>query len=194
MAFFGECCYQIKRRFLCLLLLFVASFPATAQEVGFGLNLGGGSEAIQIEADGMEMRDREGIAIFTGNVSIMQGDRHLRAGKMIVHYGKPQGEAAPASASRGRGLGGTDIEKLEVSNKVYVKSGGQIATGDEGVFDAKANVMVMRGEKVVLIDGDNVASGCKLTANMATGRAQLEGCQSQQNKKGRVSIIMNRND
>jgi len=194
MAFFGEYCYQIKQRLLCLFLLFVSSFPATAQEVGFGLNLGGGSEAIQIEADGMEMREREGIAIFTGNVSVIQGDRHLRAGKMIVHYGKPQGGAVEANSSQGRGLGDTDIEKLEVSNKVYVKSGGQIATGDEGVFDAKANVMVMQGEKVVLIDGDNVASGCKLVANMTTGRALLEGCQSRQNKKGRVSIIMNRND
>jgi len=174
----------------------VASFPAAAQEVNFGLNLGAGSEAIQIEADGMEMREREGIAVFTGNVLVTQGDRILRAGKMVVHYNKPQaGEetSSGGTARAGRGLGGTDIEKMEVSEKVYVKSGEQIATGDEGVFNAEANELVMRGEKVVLIDGDNVAMGCKLTARMDTGRALLEGCPAAPNG-GRVSIIMNRND
>jgi lipopolysaccharide export system protein LptA len=40
----------------------------------------------------------------------------------------------------------------------------------------------------VLTDGDNVATGCKLTANMGTGKAFLESCKGQ--SKGRVSIIM----
>jgi len=150
----------------------------------------------------MEMRDKEGVAIFTGDVRVTQGDRLLRAGKMIVHYEKPsaqstEGEAQKPNANSASGLGSTGIGLLEVSDKVYVKSGTQIATGDAGVFNAKANTLVMTGEKVVLVDGDNIATGCKLTAHMNTGRAVLESCQATSpsgTRSGRVSIIMNRHD
>jgi len=171
-----------------------APISAFAQQASFGLGLGSGREAIQIDADAMEMRDKEGIAIFSGDVSVIQGERLLRAGKMIVHYEKPDSQsdgAAQRDAGSGGGLGSTGIERLEVSSKVYVKSGTQIATGDAGVFDAKTNILVMTGEKVVLVDGNNVATGCKLTAHMDTGRAFLESCPSS-SRGGRVSIIMNR--
>jgi len=154
---------------------------ARAQQTSFGINLSGGKEPVQIEADDMEMRDREGTAVLSGNVSVVQGDRMLRAGKIVVHYLK-----AGRSAQAG-GLGSTGVDKIEASNKVYIKSGTQVATGDDGTFDGKSNIMVLRGKKVVLVDGENVATGCKLTAHMDTGKAFLESC----SKKGRVSIIMN---
>lgn len=177
-----------------------------AQQTSFGINLSGGKEPVKIEADGMEMQDKEGIAIFTGNVSVAQGDRILRAGKMVVHYIKPKDNAVsgavsgaasgavsgPAQKNSG-GLGSTGIGRMEASGKVYIKAGSQVATGDEGVFDGKSNVMTLTGSKVVLTDGENVATGCKLTAHMDTGKAFLESCSSSR-KKGRVSIIMNRNE
>jgi len=178
------------------LLWFVIMTPHAilAQQANFGLGLGSGEEAIQIDANEMEMRDKEGIAIFSGDVSVVQGERLLRAGRMTVHYSKPSDNQKTQEGAEGSsGLGSTGIERLEVSNKVYIKSGTQIATGDAGVFDAKANTLVMTGEKVVLVDGDNVATGCKLTANMATGRALLESCPNN-SRSGRVSIIMNPND
>lgn len=157
---------------------------AGAQQTNFGINLSGGKEPVQIEADDMEMRDKDGIAVLSGNVSVVQGDRILRAGKVVVHYLKT-GRAGQAGAAGG--LGSTGVDRIEASNKVYIKSGTQVATGDEGTFDGKSNIMVLRGTKVVLVDGDDVATGCKLTAHMDTGKAFLESC----SKKGRVSIIMN---
>jgi len=186
---------QVGMKMAMVVSIGVACTSALAQQTSFGLGLGSGREAIQIDANEMEMRDREGIAIFTGDVSVTQGERILRAGKMIVHYKKPEAkEPQGENEDRGGGLGSTGIEKLEVSDKVYVKTGTQIATGDAGVFDAKANTMVMTGEKVVLVDGDNVATGCKLTAHMDTGRAILESCTAASTRQGRVSIILNNNN
>jgi len=189
MVFFAHP-YQMKVKLALMALALSMPSAGLAQQANFGLGLGSGREAIQIDANAMEMRDREGIAVFTGDVSVVQGERLLRAGKMIVHYEKPTANQTEGTTT---GLGSTGIERLEVSGKVYVKSGTQIATGDEGVFDAKANTLVMTGQKVVLIDGDNVATGCKLTAQMDTGRATLESCASS-SRSGRVSIIMNRNN
>ncbi|RCL00332.1 MAG: lipopolysaccharide export system protein LptA [Candidatus Tokpelaia sp. JSC085] len=148
-------------------------------------------EPVQIEADSMKIQDQERRAIFTGNVSVIQGDKMLRAGKMIVQYTKLKDKTEKSRWTLSHGdLGSTSIEKMEVANKVYLKSGYKVATGDRGIFDGISNVMVLSGSKVVLTDGDNVFIGCRLTAHMDTGQAFLESC-STMNKKGRVSMIMN---
>ena len=63
-----------------------------------------------------------------------------------------------------------------IDGKVYVKSKEQVATGDQGVFDMKTEVMTMTGKEVVLTEGQNVIVGCKLTVQMKTGLAQVDGC------------------
>lgn len=170
-----------------------ASIAQDSQQVPFGsLKLSDGKDPIKIDADKLEMLDKEGKAIFSGNVSVMQGDALLKSGKMIVYYNKSaQGEGGKAPAGTA-GLSGSGIDRLEISDKVYLKSGTQVATGDTGTFDGKSQVMVLQGQKVVLTDGDNVATGCKLTAHMDTGKAFLESCKGK--SKGRVSIIMSPND
>ncbi|MFC0244924.1 LptA/OstA family protein [Falsochrobactrum ovis] len=166
----------------------VAALAQGAEQVPFGsLKLSDSKDPIKIDADKLEMRDKEGMAIFTGNVSVAQGDALLKSGKMIVYYNN-DAETGEGGASGAAGLSSAGIDRLEVSGKVYLKSGTQIATGDTGTFDGKTQVMVLQGSKVVLTDGDNVATGCKLTANMDTGKAFLESCKGQ--SKGRVSIIM----
>ncbi|PRD43362.1 LPS ABC transporter substrate-binding protein LptA [Phyllobacterium phragmitis] len=177
----------------------VAAAPAPAlaqqqqQAVPFGgLNFSNGKEPVQINADRLEMRDKEGIAIFTGNVSVVQGQTALKSGKMTVYYAKsPENDAksgdAAAQPQAAPGLGAAGVDRLEVSGKVYLKSGTQVATGDSGTYDAKTQTMTLLGKKVVLSDGENVATGCKLTANTGTGRAFLESCKGQ---PGRVSIIL----
>jgi lipopolysaccharide export system protein LptA len=37
-------------------------------------------------------------------------------------------------------------------------------------------VLVLTGKRVTLSDGGNVATGCKLTVAMQSGRAKLTGC------------------
>ena len=86
---------------------------------------------------------------------------------MIVYYAKDGGSAA---------TGSSNIERLEVDGKVYVRSDKQVATGDRGEFDMKTEVLVLSGSEVVLSEGSNVLRGCKLTVQMKSGRAQVDGC------------------
>jgi lipopolysaccharide export system protein LptA len=64
-----------------------------------------------------------------------------------------------------------------------------VATGDEGYFDMRTEIMVLTGEEVVLTEGDNVIMGCKLTVQMASGRAELEGCAGETGS-GRVRMLL----
>jgi lipopolysaccharide export system protein LptA len=133
---------------------------------------------IQIESDRLDVRENDGVAEFTGNVSVVQDKTLLKAGKLIVYYVKDGGSAATGSAA---------IDHLEVSGKVYVKSETQVATGDAGTFDMKSQVLVLTGDKVVLSEGKNIAVGCKLTVHMKNGQAKLESCKD---GGGRVSIVL----
>ena len=151
----------------------LAQTEAESRITGLRLN---GNEPIEIESDKLEVREAENLAVFTGNVSVTQGPTILKSGTMTVYYAKDGGSAA---------TGSSNIERLEVDGKVYVKSDRQVATGDRGVFDMKTEVLVLSGNEVVLSEGNNVLRGCKLTVQMKTGRAQVDGC-SKGSGNGRV--------
>lgn len=169
------------------LLLIGLSFSAMAQSNSpstmSGLKLSG-DKPIQIESDKLEVRQNENLAIFTGNVSVVQGPTLLKAGRMKVFYvkkpeGEEQGKKTEGQAASG-GVspmsGGANIDHLEIDGKVYIKSDDQVATGDSGTFDMKSQVLVLSGNKVVLSQGPNVLVGCKLTVQMQTGLAQVDAC------------------
>ncbi|MDR7034435.1 LptA/OstA family protein [Mesorhizobium sp. BE184] len=157
-------------------LMLAGAVPALAQSDGANANAANstmsglklsGDKPIQIESDKLEVRQEDNVAVFTGNVSVVQGPTLLKAGSMKVFYAKDGGSAATGSAN---------IDHLEVDNKVYIKSDTQVATGDRGTFDMKSQVLVLSGSKVVLSEGPNVLVGCKLTVQMKTGLAQVDGC------------------
>lgn len=156
--------------------------PAEAQDGQSrltGLKLSG-DKPIQIESDRLEVRENENLAIFSGNVNVVQGPTVLKSGRMTVYYSDDGGSAA---------TGSSDIERLVVDKKVYVKSQNQVATGDRGTFDMRSEVLVLSGKQVVLSEGDNVAVGCKLTIQMKTGEARLESCKDGDGS-GRIKILI----
>lgn len=165
--------------------LFILGGLAAAQQGQPGRMTGitmSGDQPIQIESDRLEVRDNENMAIFTGNVSVVQGETLMRSGRMIVHYADNEGGDTSATGSG-------DIERLEVDGGVYVRSEGQVATGDRGTFDMRTEVLVLEGDEVVLTEGDNVVVGCQLTVQMATGLATLDGCDNGSGR-GRVKMLL----
>ncbi len=121
---------------------------------------------IQIESDSLKINDKDKIATFTGHVKVVQGDTTLRSGRMIVHY---SGNGSIAS-------GESQIQKIDVFDKVYVKAGDQEATADRGTYDMPAQLMTLSGKQVVLTQGQNVFVGCKLIVHVDSSEANLESC------------------
>ncbi|MQW57234.1 LptA/OstA family protein [Sinorhizobium meliloti] len=130
-------------------------------------------QPIQIESDKLEIKDPESKAIFTGNVKVVQGTTTLQAGNMTVFYKAGGGSVTSGNA---------DIDRIEVSNKVFLSSGAQQATGESGIVNLTNQTIVLKGKKVVLSEGKNVFVGCQLNVQMDTGEAQLDAC------GGRVQI------
>jgi lipopolysaccharide export system protein LptA len=167
---------------LTAVLAAVLALPGTAQAqqgatTPTGLQLSS-NLPIQIESDKLEVREKESMAIFTGNVTVTQADTLMKSGKMTVFYVKQAGGSATSGMS--------EIDHIEVNDKVYVKSKTQVATGDRGTFDMKADLLTLSGKEVVLSDGPNVLVGCKLTVKMSTGLANVDGCPKGEGGSGRV--------
>lgn len=130
-------------------------------------------QPIQIESDSLEIREQEKKAFFTGNVKVVQGTTTLQAGAMTVLY---SGEGSGVTQ------GDADIQRIDVTDKVFLSSGTQQATADTGYFEMDRQVFVLEGDRVVLSEGNNVFVGCKLTVQMNSGQAKLDSC------GGRVQI------
>ncbi len=149
--------------------LALASAPAGAQQTTSrmkGMQLSN-DQPIQIQSDKLEIQDQQNKAEFTGNVKVVQGTTTLQAGKMVVFYKSGGGSVASGDA---------DIEKIDVSGKVYLKSGTQEATADTGTFNLVNETLLLKGDKVVLSEGKNVFVGCQLAVTMRTGEAKLDAC------------------
>ena len=141
---------------------------AAAQTRTTGLQLTG-DKPVEIEGDRLEVLEDKSMAVFSGNVRVVQGDTVMRTGSLTIHYA---GGATGASITSG----GSQIERLEATGGVNIQSGNQVATGYSGVFEMKSQMLVLSGKRVTLSEDGNVATGCKLTVAMQSGRATLEGC------------------
>lgn len=146
--------------------------PALAQINGAAFSGFGGNskQPINIEADELEVIDGEKRALFKGNVRITQGKSTIQTSQLEVIYS-------------GDGSGGQgDISKLNLSGGVIAKSDNNTATGNSGSFDVKAEIVTLSGnaeDPVTLSQGENVATGCKLTASLKQNTANLTRCKGQ---------------
>jgi lipopolysaccharide export system protein LptA len=153
--------------FLLLMIFPVSAFAQS--EFKPAMTLSQGSGPIKIEADMLEVRDKDKAATFTGNVVVTRNDTTLRAAKMTVFYagGNAAGTAGLPSAEQ-------QVKRIEMSGHVLFVQKDQQGSGDSAVYD-KANEMLTMNGNVVLTQGQNVAKGQKLVVNMQNGQARLEG-------------------
>lgn len=149
------------------------SAPAMAQLSGGDFNLSG-DEPVQVDGDRLEVLEDRGLAIFEGNVRVVQGETVLRTGKLIIHYARDEAAGAVGAASQ--------IDRLEASGGVNIQSGNRVATGENGTYDMQSEVLTLSGKQVTLSEDGNVATGCLLTVEMRAGRSRLEGCADQSSR------------
>ena len=141
-------------------------------------------QPVHIESATLEVRDKDKMATFSGDVRVKQGDTGMRSKTLIVFYEGGEsatgGKSMPA-AQPGPG-GEQKIKRLEAHGAVVVTQKDQTATGDVGIFDMKANTVTLTGT-VMMTQGKNVLRGDKLVVDLTSGVSRVE---SGKNGTGRV--------
>ena len=144
---------------------------------------------VQIDAATLEVRDKDKVAVFSGDVRVKQGDTGLRCKSLLVYYeqdgeeaGKDDAKHKPMQAATPGPGGQQKIKRLEARGDVVVTQKDQTATGALGIFDMRTNTVTLSGN-VVMTQGKNVLRGEKLVVDLTNGVSRVE---SGKNGQGRV--------
>jgi lipopolysaccharide export system protein LptA len=164
-----------------------AQGPPNAFQQGLAKNRG---EPVKIQAATLEVRDKDKMATFSGDVHVVQGDTDMRCQTLIVYYEGDAGKDNTAAAGKapaptaakgakaaqpapGAGGGQQQIRRMEAKGSVVVNQKDQTVTGDLADFDMRANTLTLTGN-VVVTKGQDVLRGQKLFVNLTDGVSRME--------------------
>jgi lipopolysaccharide export system protein LptA len=157
-----------------------ASAPPSNAFQGFTRNR---KDPVKIEANYLEVKDKEKVAIFTGNVVVVQGDTTMRCKELHVFYegsalGTDPRQKVPATKSQQKSESAQRIKRLIAIGGVIVTAKDQRAVGDKGTFEMATNIVVLDGN-VVVTQGQNVMNGDRLTVDLNNNTSKLDGVKQQ---------------
>lgn len=116
---------------------------AGAQGQGLSGLTGGGDGPLRIEADeGIEWRRDEQVYIARGNAVARRESVTVYGDKLVAHY-RDQG-----------GGEGTEIHRIEAIGDVRIVGDNETAYGDRGVYDVDKAVVVLTGDDLRLVTGE----------------------------------------
>jgi lipopolysaccharide export system protein LptA len=118
---------------------------------------------IDFSANAIELQDRANRAVLSGGVTIRQSTMTMTADRVIVAYTGQVTEGASPQASR-----------MDATGNVVVTRPDQTARSRFAVYDVNARVVTMIGG-VRLTQGANTLTGGRLSINLDTGRATIDG-------------------
>ena len=147
---------------------------------GFSTNR---DKPVKIQAASLEVRDKDKVATFSGDVHVVQGDTDMRCKVLVVYYEDGTVKAGVKAAQPGP-AGGGQIRRMEAKGGVVVTQKDQIATGDRGDFDMRTNMVTLTGN-VVVTKGEDVIRGEKLVVNLTDGVSRMDS------GGGRVQMLVN---
>jgi lipopolysaccharide export system protein LptA len=155
---------DVKRPLLLLALPLVAlgAFavsPASGQGGASALKGHDTDAPVDVASDRIEVLDRADRSIFSGNVDVRQGNLRLNASRLTVAYAD---------------TGGIQIQRLEASGGVTLRSPSETARSQFAIYDLDRRLVTMIGG-VTLDRGANHIQGGRLVLDLDSGRAVMDG-------------------
>jgi lipopolysaccharide export system protein LptA len=137
-------------------------------------NFGGGNskDPIRIDANKLEVFDKEQKAVYSGDVIAIRGTTTTRASTMIIFYDNKKAEGAKPTTGASAATQDGALKRIEFKGPVSVVNGTQTATANEMIYDAAAKKVTLRGNAIVA-DGANVQRGELMTYDTEASRATI---------------------
>ncbi|HEX9931239.1 MAG TPA: LptA/OstA family protein [Allosphingosinicella sp.] len=133
--------------------------PAAGQEPGSALKGHDTDAPVDVAADRIEVQDRADRAIFSGNVIVRQAQLQLNAQRLTVAYSS---------------AGGIQIERIDASGGVFLRSPSETARGQYAIYDINERLITLVGG-VTLTRGESRVTGGRLVLDLDSGRAVMDG-------------------
>jgi lipopolysaccharide export system protein LptA len=155
------------------------TFEASAQKPqgppnalqGFAKNR---DQPVKIQATSLEVRDKDKVATFSGDVRVINGDTEMRCKALVVFY-DDDGSGGPSMKAAEPGPGGQQqIKRIEARGGVTVAQKEQTAAGDSAIFNLRENTVTLTGN-VVVTRGQDILRGHRLMVNLTSGISRMDG-------------------
>jgi len=137
---------------------------------GFSTNR---DKPVKINADLLEVRDKDKVATFSGDVHVVNGDTELRCRSLVVFYDEDTGNAKNMKAAEPGPSGEKSIKRIEAKGGVTVTQKDQNASGDAAIFNMRENVVTLTGN-VVVTRGQDVLRGQRLVVDLTNGVSKMD--------------------
>lgn len=131
-------------------------------------------EPVKIRAAALELREKDKMATFTGDVYVLQGDTEMRCKQLVVFYEEETGTSPRPVKTADPGPGGDrQIRRIEAKGNVVVVQKDQNATGDAATFNMRENTVTLVGN-VVVTRGTDVLRGQRLVVDLTSGVSKMD--------------------
>jgi lipopolysaccharide export system protein LptA len=131
-------------------------------------------EPVKIRAASLELREKDKMATFTGDVYVLQGDTEMRCKQLVVFYEEETGTSPRPVKAADPGPGGDrQIRRIEAKGNVVVVQKDQNATGDAATFNMRENTVTLVGN-VVVTRGTDVLRGQRLVVDLTSGVSKMD--------------------
>lgn len=127
------------------------------------------NQPIEIVSNRLDAYSEKRLVVFSGNAIATQGDKIIKSDRIMLYYKKDSREADRIGAGRAGG----DIEKIEAKGNVTVTQGERIVTGDDAVFYQEMQKIVVTGN-AAMREGRNVIRGEKIVVLFNENRGIVE--------------------
>jgi lipopolysaccharide export system protein LptA len=142
----------------------------TTPLAGLGTN---SKEPIKIDADRLDVFDKENRAVYAGNVVAVQGDTTMRCSTLTIHFDRQRAGGGTVQRAAAASDQNDAIKRIECAGPVTVVSKDQVATSDKADYDRAGGRVIMTGN-VALSQGQNVTRGERLVYDVNAGVANIE--------------------
>ncbi len=118
---------------------------------------------IDFGANQIQLQDKANRAVLTGSVAVKQAEMTLNAQRVTVAYTGQVVEGNP------------QVSRLDAAGGVVVRRPNQVAKSQYAVYDLNRRVITMIGAVSLQQGGANTVNGGRLTINLDSGRAVIDG-------------------
>ena len=129
-------------------------------------------QPVRIRAVALEVREKDRIATFSGDVHVVNGDTELRCKALTVFYDDDSGAKVMKAVDSGPG-GERQIKRIEAKGGVTVVQKDQNAVGDTAIFNMRDNMVTLVGN-VIVTQGGSVMRGQRLVVDLTSGVSKMD--------------------
>lgn len=163
-------------------MILTVSFAQAAKDNKTAKNQITSKEPIEIVSDRMDAYNEKKLVIFTGHAVATQGDKEIKADRLLIYYKKDSSKKDKVGDKAVEGAG--NLDKIEAKGNVKVTQKQRVATAEEAVYIHDSGQIVMTGNPV-LRDGKNIIKGDKVIVFVNEDRGVVES-----NPQKRVKAVI----